>query len=270
MKFRFILERYPVFSGFWRATVVCLGLALTGWLARPVEAPAWKVVRAKQPEIIFEELESALGQGLVVGMLGGFRTILADFTWIRLYAVWEKKEQEKLDPLLRLTTTLDPESEYFWLNGARMLAYDVPAWRIQAAGGYEAVTESEQKAINREQAEQAFRLLEKAREYHPDNPRMYLEVGQIYMNRLEDPAAAADWFLKAWEKPDAPYFAARIHAELLRRQGKNEEAYAFYRDLYAELPDGDPRAMKNVVLERIRELETILEMPAGKRYRPGR
>lgn len=261
------IAQHPLVQRALRIVTVLLALLLLGLVIRPVEAPAWQTVKAGQPEMKLEAIEGALGQGLVIGVLGGFRAILADFLWIRTNTVWERKERAKLDAMIRLVTTLDPRPDFFWLNGSRMIAYDVPSWLIREEGGYDVVPESRQQAIAEEQAEQAFDLIEKAMEFHPDNAKFYLEKAQIYLNRLEDDAQAAEWFLKTSQKPDAPYFAARIHAELLRRQGKHAEAYTFLKDLHRDLPDV-PFAQKGVILERIQELEDTLNTPVRERYQP--
>ncbi len=259
-----ILE-HPVVIRARRIVVTLVLLVLLGLVMRPVEAPAWQVVKEGQAELNLDELEGALGQGLVVGVLGGFRTIMADFLWIRMNTIWQRRDRVKLDAMIRLVTTLDPRPEFFWINSSRMVAYDVPNWRIQEEGGYDAVSDARQMELNVEQAEQAFHLLDRAREFHPDNPKLVLETGQIYLNRLKDYSNAADWFLKASEMPNAPYYAARIHAQLLRQQGKDREAYAFLKQLYLDLPD-DPYAQKGTVMERIRNLEDELKVPYLMRF----
>lgn len=237
-------------------------------MTRPLEAPAWKHIQSDRPELNLAGMEGALGQGIIVGMLGGFRSIMADFLWLQTYAVWEDRERAKLDSMVRLVTSIDPRPEFFWINAARMIAYDVPHWRIQEEGGHQAVPESRQETIDREQAEQAFALLRRGLEFHPDSPRLYLEIGQIHMIRLDDPAEAAPWFRRASEQADAPHFAARVYAELLRRQGKNAEAYEFLKGLFRRLPDDDPYARKGIILERIRELEARLEVSRSETFEP--
>ncbi|MGZ0654353.1 tetratricopeptide repeat protein [Coraliomargarita sp. W4R53] len=259
--------QHPLVLRLSRILTILLILVLLGLLTRPIEAPAWKVVKAGQPEMNLEAIEGALGQGLVVGVLGGFRAILADFLWIRTNTIWERRDRVKLDAMVRLVTTLDPRPEFFWMNGSRMIAYDVPNWRIREEGGYDAVPEVRQQAIDFEQATQAFGLLDEALEFHPDRAKLYLEKGQIYLNRLKDDANAAKWFLKASEQADAPYYAARIYAELLRKQGKNTEAYAFLKDLHRALPN-EPYAQKGIILERIGELENTLKIPVWERFQP--
>lgn len=258
---------HPLVIRLRRIVVVLLVLVFVGALLRPIESPAWQVVKSGQSELNLEGIEGSLGQGLVVGVLGGFRAIMADFMWIRVNTIWERRDRTKLDALIRLSTTLDPRQSFFWFNGARMIAYDVPNWRIREEGGYSEVPEARQDEINREQAEQAFIFLEKAREFHPDEPKLVVEVAQIYLNRLKDIPNAAEWFLKTSKMPNAPYFAARIYAELLRRQGLDREAYDYLRELYSELPN-DPYAQKNIILERIRTLEEELEIPYLLRFNP--
>ena len=257
----------PLLTRLSRIVSILLLLVLLGLLARPIEAPAWKAVKAGQSEMNIERLEGALGQGLVIGVLGGFRAILADFLWIRTNTIWERKDRVKLDSMVRLVTTLDPRPDFFWINGSRMIAYDVPNWRIREEGGYSDVPKGRQQAIDLEQSAQAFDLIDQALEFHPDNARLYLEKAQIYLNRLKDDAKAAKWFLQASQQDDAPYFAARIHAELLRKQGLDIEAYDFLKNLHIQLPN-TPSAQKGIVLERILDLEKILEIPFWERFIP--
>lgn len=254
----------PGVCNFFRTALVLVGLGLG---LRPIETPAWQAVKTHQPELNLEAIEGALGQGFSISVLGGFRAITADFLWIRINSIWEQQDRVKLNAMIRLVTTLDPRPDFFWINGSRMIAYDVPNWRIQEEGGYGRVPESRRREIDREQAEQAFAVLETARKFHPDKAKLYLETGQIYLNRLSDNANAAKWFLLASQKPDAPYYAARVYAELLRREGRYKEAYVFLKQLYDELSD-DPRAQRQVVLDRIREVETTLKIPLWQRFQP--
>lgn len=247
--------------------VTVLGLLAAGIALRPVEEPAWAEVRASQPALRLESLKDALGQGVTVGLLGGFRAIVADFFWIRTYAVWESYDLPKTQTSIRLVTAIDPRPLYFWLNGSRIIAYDMPNWRIEKAGGYDLVPEAVQRRFDEEQSAVGTRYLEGALDYHPEHPLVVLEIGNIYLNRLKDVETAAGYYLRASKHPDAPYYAARIYAELLRRLERKEEAYVFLKELYPTLPADDMMAQAPVVLERIRELEGELQIPEEKRFR---
>ena len=77
---------------------------------------------------------------------------------------------------------------------------------------------------------------------------------------------AATSYRRASEQPDAPFFAARLHAGLLRRLGRRAEAHAWLTQLHPQLPASDESAGAALVLARIRELERELGVPAGQGY----
>ncbi|GBL28003.1 hypothetical protein EMGBS8_19510 [Verrucomicrobiota bacterium] len=54
---------------------------------------SWKGVRQAVPEISRKDLEPTLGQGVLLGILGGLRTVVADATWLRSYVFWEKRDR---------------------------------------------------------------------------------------------------------------------------------------------------------------------------------
>jgi hypothetical protein len=263
----------------WTGTVVVAVLAAAGFLVRPFEQPAWDVVRSKQPALKLDSLQGALGQGVTVGLLGGFRAIVADFFWIKTNSVWEDNDLPGTQTFVKLVTAIDPRPLYFWQNGSRMIAYDMPNWRIVKEGGYDAVPAARQRRIDEEQSAVALKYLNEAIGYHPDNPLVYVEIANVYLNRLKDTAAAAEAYKKAASFPDAPYYAARIYAELLKRMGRNAEAYTWLKDLYQKLPKAVDEsrgitefqvdsAMAPVVLDRIRELEGELKVADKDKFSP--
>lgn len=216
------------------------------------------------------DLGAAPGAGALFGWLGGFRALAADFLWLRVFVGWQDRDLPGTQTLIRAVVAVDPRPIYFWLNGARILAYDLPAWRIAAEGGYEAVSPARRRMIEGEHAHIALRHIEAARKVQRDQAALWVEQANIELNKLGDMAAAAASYRRAWESPGGPYYAARIYAELLRKQGKNAEAYAWLRDLHAKLPADDEAADAPLVLARIRELETTLAVPADGIYRPAR
>lgn len=272
MKFNLAALR-PLLTGF----VVVAILAVTGALIRPIEQPAWEFVRAQQPALKLDSLQGALGQGVTVGLLGGFRAIVADFFWIKTNSVWEDSDLPTTESFIKITTAVDPRPLYFWQNGARMIAYDMPNWRIKAEGGYDAVPPARQRKIDEEQSARGLDLLNTAFGHHPNSAALHIEIANIYNNRLKDYENAAKAYKRAAEIPNSPYFSARIYAELLRKLGRKREAYDWLVKLYPTLPKVADRekgisdfqaesAMAFVVLERIRELEGELNIPEWQRF----
>jgi len=215
-------------------------------------------------------LRESPGAGALFGWLGGFRALAADLLWLRMYAAWERRDLPGTQTLIRAVVAVDPRPAYFWINGARILAYDQPVWRIEAEGGYEAVSAERRRVIEVEQARLALRLLEEARGLHASAAAMWTEQANIELNKLGDLAAAAASFRRAWEQPAGPYYAARIHGELLRRMGRHREAYDWLCSLYPKLPPDDEAADAPLVLARIRELERVLALPPAATFRSGR
>jgi hypothetical protein len=205
----------------WKAVAVVIGgLAVAGSVLRVVEAPAWRELRAREPAWQLAPLEGALGQGVTVGLLGGFRALLADLLWIRAHVSWEKRDLPPTQTLLKVVTAVDPRPLYFWLNGSRIIGYDMPNWRIVAEGGYDAVPAARQRAIDAEQARVALEMLETARRFHPGRAALDIEIANVHLNRLKDNVTAAGYYRMAAGRADTPYYAARIYAELLRREGR--------------------------------------------------
>jgi hypothetical protein len=245
-------------------------LALAGWLLGPVGQPVWAAARGRQPALRLDSSLTAAGQGVTLALLGGFRALVADVTWVRMYTLWERRDLPATETLVRLVAALDPRPVYFWLNGARIVAFDFPVWRIEAAGGFERVPRLEQDRIAREQAEAGLQLLGRAMAFHPASPDLWIERANIQYNRLRDLEGAAESYRRAWELPGAPYYVARVRAEMLRRSGHQAEALAWLVQLHPTLPAGDEGAAADVVLARIRDLERELRIPPEQCYLPGR
>jgi hypothetical protein len=248
--------------------VIAAVLASAGAALDRVAEPAWTAARARQPALRLDPSLPAAGQGVTLALLGGFRALVADVLWVRMYVVWEKRDLPGTQSLIRLVTAIDPRPIYFWLNGARIIANDFAAWRLDTAGGYEAAGPAVEARLNREQGNLALRYLDAAMEFHPASAQLWIERANIQLNRMRDVAAAAESYGRAWEQPGAPYYAARLHAEMLRRTGRKADALRFLTQLHPTLPPNDDGAARDVVLVRIRELERELGIPAEKTYRP--
>lgn len=257
----------------WLDRAKMLGLAVVvllvaGIATTPLTDRIWPRIRAVQPELNLVDLEDALGQGILIGAFGGFRPLLADIVWIMGNADWERCDRPKVEAMIKLANTLDPTNPFFWRNGARILAYDIPVWRLREEQlDVDDRTGERATAIRQEQAARANALLDKVIARDPDNAWPFIEKAQIYNAVLRDTPNAAENFRLAAERPGAPYFAARIYADKLAQMGQPREAYAYLRKLYDELPIDDKFAARDIVYDRIRALEDELDLPKDERYK---
>jgi hypothetical protein len=249
--------------------LVVLGvLSLTGWATGRWIAPTWREIRAGEPALQAQSLSGTLGRGLSFGLLGGFRAVTADFLWVEMNRHWEAEDLPATQKVIELVTTVDPRPLYFWINGARMIAYDMPHWRARAAPGANQVSAAVLRRIDEEQAWVALALLDRALVAHPRHPLLLIEVANIHLRRRHDIVTAAEYYRLAAEIPRAPYYAGRIYAELLKQLERPRDALAWLRAVHPTLPRDIPAANADVVLQRIRELEETLQVPEDERYRP--
>jgi tetratricopeptide (TPR) repeat protein len=246
--------------------VVLAGLALTGAMLDGLVSPAWERVRAREPALRSGTLVSLAGHGVSLAVLGGLRRPVAAAAWLRMHLAWERRDSRSTRVLLQLATEIDPRSITLWLNGARILAYDLPVWRITAAGGFAVVPAGVQRQVVRAQAAEALQFLDRGLSLHPSSADLWCERGNIELHRLDDVEAAAVSFRRAWEATHGPYHAARLHAVLLHRLGRRTEAVAWLRRLLPALPPKDPAARTDLVQAWIREWEQDPSQ-AGE-YRP--
>jgi hypothetical protein len=246
--------------------VVLALLGATGWTTGRWIDASWQQVRAFEPAFQAESLADTMGRGLAFGLLGGFRAVTADFLWVEMNSEWEAEDLPATHKLIELVTTIDPRPLYFWINGARIIAYDMPHWRYRVGGGFENIPAAVRARIDHEQAWSAIALLERGLVTHANHPLLLLEIANIHLRRRGDLQTASEYYRLAATMPGAPFYAARIYAELLKQQGRLRDALAWLRSVHPKLPANDPTANADVVLHRIRELEQALSVPEGERY----
>ena len=238
-------------------------LLFSGSLLNPLEKKLWGSVEENILPSNINSSAANASEGLVLATLGGFRSIFADIQWLQTMVSWENEEKEKTIANIQFTLALDPRPIFFWLNGARMIAYDMRHWESENFS-YNERHEEESRL-----AKLAIEFLLLAKAYHPDNVSIPIEIAHIYLNRLSDFETAAEYYHKAYtEYEDAPYYVGRLYAQILSHIGKFQEAYQFLITIYRELPSEDFYSHKPIVLSRIRDLEKILGISIKDRFKP--
>lgn len=232
--------------------LLLVALALpAGWMLRSLERPGWtpSTMRA-------EQWHSLAGRGGIPAVLGGLRSAVAGGFWLRANLAWERRDYADLRVMIESTVAADERPVYFWLNGARMLAYDVPTWVAPDAPGIV------RRNMVRHQSDEALQFLEKGLRWHGADAALHIEMANICLRQRGDLEGAARHYRLAAEEPGAPYYAARIHADLLDQLGRRGEALAWLQRVLPGLPADDPAARREVVQARIKAWEADL---AGRR-----
>lgn len=217
-------------------------------LLKPVEGALLAGERLRPVDS--EQLRTFAGHGGAFALLGGMRSMIASGFWLRANLAWERQNIAETTALINLTVAADERPIYFWLNGARILANDLPEWRMTGP-----VPRAYRAIVNEEQAQEALRFLEKGIRWHGADAAFYIEMANIHLRRRSDVEAAARYYKLAAEQPGAPYYAARIYGELLRELHRPAEALAWLKLTLTKLPQNDELAARDVVIERIKSLE---------------
>lgn len=220
---------------------------------------SWRRIRPNIPEIGRKELEPTLGQGVLLGVLGGLRTVVADIAWIRSYVFWERRDRPGCEALMRSACALDPHARYFWENAGLRIGLDMAHWEIRRRGGYAKVPAETQDRLFRQYARRGLDVLEEGMASARNRTSLLLAAGFLAEGKLKDLRLAADYYRQAADAPDAPWYAARICADFDWGSGRKAEAYRWYRNYWETRmqtkEDGFPED-----LLRLRAMETELRL----------
>ncbi len=238
----------------WALSASLLGWALTP-LAQSVRPPQ-STSPAERSDL--SSLATGLGQGISLAALGGYRNIAANLVWIELYRDWQRRRAPEVLEKMSLAVALNPDSEFFWIDGARIIANDMPVWEVGDDKADSLFDTQAGGEVRRDYGRRALAFLRKAPPEFSRDPEMLVEQGLIWWKKLDNLGRAADFFLRAASQENAPYYISRVYAELLHKNGQTEEAYQYLKRHYETLPDDDIRAMKPFVARRIEELGSEL------------
>lgn len=225
---------------------------------------AWKGVRQAVPEIGRKDLEPTLGQGVLLGILGGMRTVVADATWIRSYVLWERRDRAGCEAMMRTACALDPRTRFFWENTGYTIGYDFAHWEIRRRGGYLKVSPEIQNSIFQRYAKMGLEVFEQGVEHTGGNAGILISAGQLAEIKLKDNLLAAQYYLRATQVKNVPWFAYWMCARARWEAGEQVGAYRWYRAQWVGVlsreADGSPDD-----LERLRFMETELKVPTMQR-----
>jgi hypothetical protein len=214
------------------------------------------------------ELRDSLGQGLTLAALGGFRGLAANFVWISLTTSWENQQWTRVRALAEFAVLLQPRVLFFWENGAWHLAWNASV----AAENYNEAekTPGQRARESRQWIEAGKNMLERGIRAIPEKPQLYMRLGELHQQRLQDYATAAQYYRLAASRPGAPTFAERFVGYMLERADQKQEAYDYWVSLWRSSPEHPPATPRQwpKIAQQIRQLENELNIPADKRIFP--
>jgi tetratricopeptide (TPR) repeat protein len=241
-------------------------LARQGKLALPMGAIEWT--------------EETIG-GHLGSLILGFRTAVADLLWLKVDGYWHQGRMEMMLPIMYSVVRLDPHFIDAWAIGAWHLAYNAPV----------TVNTMEDK---RAFIDKAVVFLQDGIKRNPHHYQLYFELGfNIYYVKLEDYKNAAYYIeqacryqhpkvvdrmlLHAYEKGGeyekaldgwrryladidpaslvAPRFILQLQAEIAQRDGREDEAFRLWQELYNRFPGTNDQADIEITKIKARRAE---------------
>jgi hypothetical protein len=209
-------------------------------------------------------MRDVIGQGMAIGLLAGFRSVIADFLWIRGHVHWEKKEWLQQYNNMQVVTMLQPQSILFWDSGAWHMA-----WNIGYAERTDTNNDTIAQGIKRERIwhERARQFLMRGIENIPNRWDLYFKLGWLYDQKFKDPTLAAEQYGLAARFSDAPTYVARMHCRKLAECGKLSESYECWKSIWFQ-DHGKVPHLWNIVEREIRHLENEMNILDSQRVFP--
>ena len=231
-------------------------LILAGFV--PAKLKMESLCQENGPAPLSLDLREKIGQSAFVGVLGGFRSVIADMLFIDAYSAWERTDWTSLLLRLRQATELQPRAILFW---------EMAGWHMAWNAGTAALEdESKSPATRRRLQSEYLRLGEdfllRGVAHNPDKPQLYEALARLYRDKFDDHARAAENFEKASRLPGHASYDERFSAyELSYCPGREREAYDRLRGLYQR---GEKERLPRLI-NQLRAMEERLNIPVNER-----
>jgi len=155
--------------------------------------------------------------------LMGLREVAASLLWLRIEDYFHSGQHERIAPLIRIITWLDPHFIEAYSSGAWQLAWNSEDWRLIPS---------------------AEEFLEEGIKNNPDKYELYADMAWLYYDKLKDYDKAIDWYKRAAFFPSPPP-VKRMLAHSYERAGKIDEAIKVWKELVEEGQKAVERNPKN-------------------------
>ena len=203
-------------------------------------------------EILYVDDPVVLKRALV-----GFENVAADLYWLRTiqyFAGTRRVETGKrfdlLEPLLRITVTLDPDFKIAYTYGATFLAEPAP--------------------IGAGVPQKAAALIDDGIRQHPDHWRFYMDKGFIYYWHLRDFERAAEIFLEGSQIPGAPFWMRGMAGRALAQGGDRETARGLWQvqhdtaETFQQRENARTHLMQLDALDQMDALQKLVDAYRGR------
>lgn len=177
-------------------------------------------------------------------LLVGYENITADLYWLRTVQYFggarrdaNNKNYDVLEPLLRITTDLNPDLLIAYTYGATFLSTDFPAGAGKPYKGIE--------------------LIDLGIERHPERWRFYLDKGFIYFWFLQEYRKAGEIFLEGSKVEGSPYWMTAMAGRAAVSGGERGFAREMWHNVRDSAENEQIRANAELHLSHLDALDEI-------------
>lgn len=212
-------------------------------------------------------LRESLGQMGFAASLGGLRSLVASITYLQAYSAFESVDWAKVDSLFQLTTRLQPGYGKYWEEASWHMAYN-------AASGYLAdkkLRPAIRHQLARDHVKRGISILEEGLKFSPKEPRLWVELGNIYARRgldflteewgTMDAKKAGECYLRGFQNGALAVYERFAAYEMLKSGDRNSERTAY--DILKRNYDRSTRTPG--LIHNLKLAEERLGIPAGQR-----
>jgi tetratricopeptide (TPR) repeat protein len=190
-----------------------------------------------RPESMLEDPSAIASPKMARYMSLGYTGLTADIYWTRAVQYFggkhhaRSRQYQSLEPLLTLTTELDPQLLIAYYFGSFFLAQKPP----EGAGDPDA----------------AVRLVERGIKANPDQWRLYYHLGMIHYTERHDFNAASEAFERGAQNPKALPFIKVMAAAMRQRSGDINTARYLWTQI---LENTDDKLIKDNAIKHLASL----------------
>ena len=170
--------------------------------------------------------------------LGGLRSLTAELMTADATDAWMKQDWPRAQRRWEQITTLAPQRPNYWMRAARDMARNAVSHTL----GRRDLEAPQQAALAAAYLESGERFLLDGASANPENPLIYLELGNFYENPARRPqfGKAAEAYKRAVELGAPTMYRRWVFYNLSRIRGCEAEALELGRSLFAETNSRTP------------------------------
>ena len=207
-----------------------------------------------------------LGQGALLGLLGGLRAVVANTIWIAIPDAWTDEEWSRVASDIDLATALQPRTVTFWNDGSWYLGWNASQRKLE---NIHEPSRARRRLDADFWARRGEDLLKRGIAANPERYELWLQLGQLEDQRLRDYPAAAEAWREAWRRPGAPRYLERFVGYEYEKGQQWDKAYAWWKMLWLSTTDHTDRTrFWDKIAQKIEGLEDRLNVPEGERVFP--